>query len=138
MEGNFQYCSEFNTLDVLVAIANSQNSFHLSYLKIITLDNLCSVYQHPSNSTTIAGWLFWIILLNFLLRVFSSRGSTVLPKEVEPMTFWLPLFKNSLSLASDSGSEDVFCLFRTVLLPPSPTDGCPVEPGVPGPPVPAK
>ena len=45
---------------------------------------------------------------------------------------------NLLSLASDSGSEDVFCLLRTVLLPPSPADGCPVDPGVPGPPAPAK
>ena len=37
-----------------------------------------------------------------------------------------------LSLASDSGSEEVFCLLRTTLLPPSPAGGWPVAPGVTG------
>ena len=37
-----------------------------------------------------------------------------------------------LSLASDSGSEDVFCLLRTTLLPPSPAGGWPVAPTVTG------
>lgn len=41
------------------------------------------------------------------------------------------LLFNSLSLASDSGSDEVFCLLRTTLLPPSPAGDWPVPPGVP-------
>lgn len=39
---------------------------------------------------------------------------------------------DSLSLASDSGSEEVFCLLRTTLLPPSAGGGWTVAPGVTG------